>query len=409
MNTKSTRSLIEIMEDNHAKEIAIVYGEAKNEAELKSNLANYKRSMNLIRSLMLGESLDYIFPGFKAPSMKEALMANDFQLLFPRVVQQMMGAPREPRYLGQTVLSQTIPVSGSRVIEFPIFSSIRAFGPLADGIDYPEQLISFANSNMEIRTQRYGLKLAMPTHVIEESQWPILGMHITEANNALNRLREEQIFKLYEDNSFVRFDNSDASSAFHTTGAGSDGTTANATISHLDIQDMYAVLVSNDHMPTHLIVHPMSWLVLARDPILRYQRLESGAIGSNLMAPLTADLDGRPAPQPRPEEVPFGLSLIISGFQTMEFGKTLATGITGSGNYGSITMVDSNHGSILNLQRKPIGLAQWDDPVRDINMIRISEEYGLGIQDGGRGSVIAKNVKVAVNDAPVYTVKTVTP
>jgi hypothetical protein len=107
--------------------------------------------------------------------------------------------------------------------------------------------------------------------------------------------------------------------------------------------------------------------------------------------------------------VPFGLNVVVSPFQTINYNTTLSTGIvSGSADYTTITVVDRNS-SILILQRTPMSMVQWDNPVRDILNMMFHERYGLAILNGGRSAVTAKNVRIDLNHNPLYTVRTITP
>jgi hypothetical protein len=61
-----------------------------------------------------------------------------------------------------------------------------------------------------------------------------------------------------------------------------------------------------------------------------------------------------------------------------------------------IYFVDNqNAGAIVNAEA--ITHYQWNDPERDIHMIKLREKYGLAILNEGRGVGIVKNVKVTPN------------
>ncbi len=328
-------------------------------------------------------------------SMKEATYADDYLVLFPKVVQEVLARPQEPLYIGQTLLSRTIQVDGAKLISFPTFSGFRAF-EVAENGTFPEQDIAITNNSTEIRTRKYGLKVAIAEEVIEESQWDIYAMYIEAMGSALRRLKEEKIFNEYDARAFVAFDNSD--NAKLTTGKDADGTTNNGTFSQMDLIDMMAVMIQNGHNPTDLILHPLGWAIWAKDPFLRFQLLNSSSIGQSVGLP-SMDAGGIQG------YVPFGLNVVVSPFQS----HTLDTNINGLGtaNYTTITLVDRNS-SIIILQDKPMAFDQWENVERDMKMTKISEKYGLAITDGGRSAVVAKNVKIGINHEPLYNVGNVT-
>jgi hypothetical protein len=378
------------------EELKLAYGAPTESLSEADQYEQYKQTQKLLEQLMS--------PGThrRVPKvdMSEAVFAADFKLLFPKVVQSVMQRPQEPLFLGQSLLARTVQVDGAKIMSFPSFGVIRAF-EVADGQEYPEQDLAFASNATEIRTKRYGLKITISQEVIDESQWDILAMHIEAAGNAMKRLKEEKIFAEYEARSVVAFDNEDTDTSYHTSGKGADGTTKNGTFSYMDLMDMQAAMVNNEYNPTDLITHPMAWSLWQRDPILRFQLLHRGGVGANL-GPVPSDLNQTPA------NVPMGFNVVVSPFQTMELDKTLSAGVTGpgAGNYTSVTMVDRNS-SILVLERSPMNIAQWEDPMRDLITMRFAEKYGLALLNAGRSSIIAKNIRVDLNEEPVYTIKTV--
>jgi hypothetical protein len=163
-----------------------------------------------------------------------------------------------------------------------------------------------------------------------------------------------------------------------------------------------AALGTNGYVPTDVILHPMAWAIWAKDPVLRYQLLHAGGVGQTNLGNFGQE------PSQMGLYVPFGLNVVVSPFQTINYNTTLSTGIvSGSADYTTITLVDRNS-SILVLQRTPMSMVQWENPVRDIQSMMFHERYGLSILNGGRSAVTAKNVRIDINYAPVYTVRQVT-
>lgn len=372
------------------------YGEPTQDEgnKLSDHAKRFKETENVLRELLRTDGKPKSCPPVK---LSEAVFSADFKLLFPRVVMEVLQRPQEPIYLGQTLLSKTVNVDTAQLITFPTFGAIRAF-EVADSQEYPEQDPSFAKHSTEIRTRRYGLKLVFSKELIEQSAWDVLALYIEAAGAAMKRLKEEKIFSEYENRAVCIFDNESADTADHTTGVGADGLTPNGTFSHDDLLDMMAALGTNQYIPTDLILHPMAWSIWAKDPILRYQLLHRGGVGQGNLGGFGQDAAAQSA------YMPFGLQVNVSPFQKMEFGKTLAAGLDtpGAGNYTTITLVDRNS-SILVLQRKPMSISEWDDPMRDLMLMRFAEQYGLALLNGGRSAVTAKNVRIDNNHKPVFT------
>jgi hypothetical protein len=392
-------TLLDLAESHSLNDLKKAYGAAENEKELKVQAEKFAQTEEILRELM--RPTDATPKNVPNVSLKEAVHTADFRILFPRVVQDTLQLPREPIFIGQNLLARTINVEGARVMEFPTLGAIRAF-ELGDTQEPPEQDPSFSKNITEIRTRRFGLKLELSNDVIDESQWDVLALYTQAAGNAMRRKKEELIFNEYESRAVGIFDNSSTDQTRWTTGKDSGGVTKNGTLDHMDLLDMMAALGTNGYVPTDVILHPMAWAIWAKDPVLRYQLLHAGGVGQTNLGNFGQE------PSQMGLYVPFGLNVVVSPFQTINYNTTLSTGIvSGSADYTTITVVDRNS-SILVLQRTPMSMVQWENPVRDIQSMMFHERYGLSILNGGRSAVTAKNVRIDINYAPVYTVRQVT-
>jgi hypothetical protein len=213
-------------------------------------------------------------------------------------------------------------------------------------------------------------------------------------------------FTEYGKRAIVVFDNSLAQSAGKwTTGVGSDGVTPNGTFDHLDLLDMMAALGANGYNPSDVILHPLAWAVWAKDPYLHFQLLFKGGVGQTF-----GQFQGSGVDMNANQFVPFGLNVVVSPFQDIAYRTTLSNpGVTGgvAANYTTITVVDRNS-SILVMEKTPMSVAQWENPLRDIQNMMFHEKYGLALLNGGRSAVQAKNVRIDQNFQPLYTVRNVT-
>lgn len=394
-------SIVQSIDAHGLKELESVYGPAKDQTELNKQVAEFKATEKALRELM---KPNRVTPrSVPNVSMKEAVHGADFKILFPKVVIDVLQRPREPMYLGQNYLAKTIQVEGARIIQFPTFGAIRAF-ELGDAQEPIEQDPSFTKNITEIRVRRFGLKLEVTEEVIEESQWDILALYTEAAGNAMMRKKEELIFNEFQTRSVTLFDNSDTDTTMHTTGKSADGDTINGTLDHLDLLDMMAALGANGYNPTDILLHPLAWAIWAKDPILRFQLLYQGGVGQTVGNLGAFSFD----PDQIKTYVPFGVNIIVSPFQTLNYNTTLTQGVTGFGaaNYTTVTVLDRNS-SVLIMQRTPMQIAQFDNPMRDIRTLMFHEKYGLSIMNGGRSAVQATNVRIDQNFNPVYTIRTV--
>jgi hypothetical protein len=400
-------TLLGLAESVAAKDLETAYGPAEDQDALKKQALQFTQTEKILRELMSPTNHGGPKPYASTIKMKEAVHTADFKILFPRIVQDTLQLPREPIYIGQNLLARTINVDGARIMEFPTLGAIRAF-ELGDTQEPPEQDPSFSKNITEIRTRRFGLKLELSNDVINESQWDVLALYTQAAGNAMRRKKEELIFNEYTSRAVNIFDNSSTDQLKWTAGRGSNGTTKNATFDHLDLLDMMAALGTNGYVPTDVILHPLAWAIWAKDPILRYQLLHSGAVGQSNLGMFGQD------PGTMSTYVPFGLNVVVSPFQDIAYQTTLSTGMgavnsvaSGTADFTTITVVDRN-ASVLILQRTPMQMVQWENPVRDIQSLMFHERYGLSVLNGGRSAVTAKNIRIDLNFNPLYTLRTVT-
>ena len=147
------------------------------------------------------------------------------------------------------------------------------------------------------------------------------------------------------------------------------------------------------------------WAVFQKDPFLSFQMLWKGGMGQHFGSyPQGKDsiTDGSQF------MVPFGIQTIVTPFQAMTLGTTLTTGVTGFGsaNYGSVTVLDDNAG-IIELVQEGLTMKEWPDNARDIRSIQIHEKYDLMVVDGGRSSVVAKNIRVDRNWQAAFTIRNI--
>lgn len=394
-----SKSILELAKEAREVQLKKAFPEAENSLQLAEKA---EQSEKILRELMRGDGKAKAVPHL---NMKEAVFSADFKILFPKVVQDVLQRPKEGPYIGQSLLSRTIQVDGVKIMEFPTLGAIRAF-ELADSQEPPEQDPSFSKNITEIRVRRFGVKLEISNEVLDESQWDILSLYTEAAGAAMMRKKEELIFSEYEQRAVTIFDNSLASSVYHTSGV-NQSQAKNATFDHLDLLDMMAALGANNYVPTDVILHPMAWSIWAKDPFLRYQLLHRGNVGQTVGAyPQGGDFNANPAGIQ--VYVPFGLNVVVSPFQTISYNANPNTGIATGGtyHYTSITVVDRNS-SILVLQRTPMSVVTWDNPIRDIQSMAFHEKYGLALLNGGRSAVVAKNIRLDENFAPAYTVRQV--
>ena len=69
-------------------------------------------------------------------------------------------------------------------------------------------------------------------------------------------------------------------------------------------------------------------------------------------------------------------------------------------------VLDRNNVGVI-AQKSGIKMDKWSDPERDLQMVKASERYGVGISDNGRGIMVARNLAVDVTypeSIPVHVI-----
>lgn len=357
------------------------------EEEVKSSVMGKEMLVSLLRGEIPRES---------QPQFEEAIMTHDYLTLFKDAVTDMALKPREPVMIGQDLIATTINMPGVyQEIRIPAFGVIKAH-EIGQAAEYPEERLPFTKYATSIAIKKYGLKVSVAEEVIKQSQWPIIGMHIDAAKDALARLKEQKIFEGLETHAWTVFDNSvgftsgtpvggraDESLVYDTTlithGCNAAGT-YNGTITLLDLMDMMGQLIANNYQPTDIIVHPLSWVILAKDPVLRFYALFSGNLQS---APFL-----NVGPDKMQTNMPFNLQINVSPF--VPFNVNVTPRLTS-------IYVGSRNTTIALIQGDGPETDEFDDPRNDTRSMKMREYYGIGLLDIGRGWTVAKNIAVAEN------------
>lgn len=401
------RTFEQIVQESHERYLQGLARELKIELSEQS-VRQFNRQVELIKTL-----LNHGYRASEAPriTITEALQSADASILFPRAIADTLMRGREPMMIGQTVLAKTIQVDNVRSFEFPVVGALRAFD-IGETQEYPEQSPAFSRNYIEIKVTKSGLAFAISEEIIRDSMWDVLGYMIEAAGYALMRHKEQKIFKEAIDKAHPVYDNSVNDQNFWTHGMGADGK-YNYTVHFDDLIDALGALVAHEYVPTDIVMHPLSWVVLAKDPILRAQFLHGGQIGQTVWRNMpTFDQSAN---------LPWAINYVVTPFMPIKL-RTKLTGHSGGGatspwpnpqnlpdaNISDILIVDRNNG-ILILQREPMSMDDFEDWRRDATMMKFKERYGVAALNQGRGMTVIKNVRLDTNYAPVITVRQVSP
>lgn len=366
---------------------------------------NYQKQVEVLKTL-----LEHGYRHADAPriSITEALQSADASILFPRAIADTLMRGREPMMIGQTVLAKTIQVDNVRSFEFPVVGALRAFD-IGETQEYPEQSPAFTRQFIEIKVTKSGLAFSISEEIIKDSMWDVLGYMIEAAGYALMRHKEEKIFNEAVSKAHPVYDNDVANDPnFWTHGMGADGK-YNYTVHFDDLLDTLGALVAHEYIPTDVVMHPLAWVVLAKDPILRAQFLTGGQIGQTVWNSVPS-FD-------QSHNLPWNISYVVTPFMPIRLQSQVAAAGDGvrypagsSLNPAGVTdilVADRNNG-ILILQREPMQMDQFEDWRRDATMMKFRERYGVAALNQGRGMAVIRNARLDTNYAPVLTVRQIT-
>ena len=335
-------------------------------------------------------------------TIKEALMSTDTVRLIPKVIEGQLREAAEPEYLASKFMN-VIHVEGnnSAVYVVPVVGEIFA-SEVTEGGRYNEQNLDFntvENGQLEIRVKKYGLKVTISEEAIQDSSWDIYGINVRKMGRAMARLKEENCFNAFSNHGHILFDN-DKREQFPeagTTGRDADGS-YNDTLSVEDFLDLVLALMGNNRVPTDIIMHPLTWVIFARNSMIG-NGLTFGAFGGNQVHPWGATqgtpgfagLSSEEGPQKlimRPDQVqnrlPVPLAINFSPFVRFDKLKKRF----------DMYCIDRSEVGVI-VEREGLSTDDWNDPERDMRMLKVKERYGVGILDNGKGITVARNIAVA--------------
>lgn len=337
-------------------------------------------------------------------TIQEALTTTDSVKLIPKVIEGKLREAAEPEYLGSRFF-QTVRVDGgnSAVYVIPVVGEIRAF-EVGEGSKYNQTSVDFntiENSTLEIRVKKIGVKVEITEEAIADSSWDILGINIRKMGRAMARYKEEQVFNAFSTHGHIVFDNSIAhiQPEAGTTGLDANGN-YNGTLSVEDFLDLTMALMGNGFNPTDVIMHPLVWVVFARNAMIG-NGLSFGALGGNNVHP-NGGIQGTPAafgmansgdgqrlimsPDQVQNRLPVPLTVNFSPW--VKFDKTSKK--------FDMYVLDRNEVGVI-AQREGLSTENWTDPERDIRSLKCKERYGIGINNNGRGITVARDIAVAAS------------
>ena len=346
-------------------------------------------------------------------SIKETIMTTDVVDLVPRIIESKMIEAEDTQSVMSPFFSKVQAGNTNGTVVVPIIGELQAH-EVADVGAYNDEAVEINTleyNSIEVRPKKIGLKVTLSEEVIMDSYWDIMEANLSRIGGAMARYKDEWCAREFSEHGHVVFDNALAAQNpdAATTGLGEDSL-PNNTLSVEDFMSMCLALMANDKTPTDVIMHPLCWLVFARNAMVG-QGLTFGAMGAMNVNPFGttqgtggfAGLSNNMGPQQfvlNESQARFNLPMPINVILSprVKFDKQNKT-------FDMYVIDRNNIGAIV--QREDLSVEKWTNPEIDVRIIKAKERYGIGIMDNGKGIAVAKNIS-AMPSYPRPTVVRVT-
>ena len=346
-------------------------------------------------------------------SIKETIMTTDVVDLVPRIIESKMIEAEDTQSVISPFFTKVQAGNTNGTVVVPIIGELQAH-EVAEGGAYNDEAVEINTleyNSIEVRPKKIGLKVTLSEEVIMDSYWDIMEANLSRIGGAMARYKDEWCAREFSEHGHVVFDNALAAQNPDavTTGLGEDSL-PNNTLSVEDFMSMCLALMANDKTPTDVIMHPLCWLVFARNAMVG-QGLTFGAMGAMNVNPFGttqgtggfAGLSNNMGPQQfvlNESQARFNLPMPINVILSprVKFDKQNKT-------FDMYVIDRNNIGAIV--QREDLSVEKWTNPEIDVRIIKAKERYGIGIMDNGKGIAVAKNIS-AMPSYPRPTVVRVT-
>jgi hypothetical protein len=342
--------------------------------------------------------------------LKDILNHGDLSKYLPVAISEIVREAAEP-YLIANELFVNISQKEGVYITMPAEGAMDMVDEVPAGGEYGTETVTFGGGSViRIDIRKFGLKLALTEEMIEQSQWDVIAYWLKAAGRAFARRKNATCFSLFQKQGLTLVDNVTPSQS--VLGRALSGRDAlgqfNFSFGSEDFFDIYAAMLQEGFAPSVIVMHPMTWAIWCKDPFLKVFAWQNG--GGSLMAGY--DLQGvkrdsffnglgMSSGGARPGEtkpVDFKGSPILPAWAQVPFKIMVSPQVP----YNPITkttdiyFVDPGNAGAL-IQAENINHHQWNDPERDIQMIKLREKYAMNIMNEGRGVGVVKNVRCVPN------------
>lgn len=391
----------------------------KEKETAKFNIQDFQRYEYFWRNN--GRDLDD--PG-KRHTFQDAISTSDAPVFLPKVIQNVVKEAAEPLLVGTSLL-QRVQFSYGQQVTFPAMGGIDQTFEIAEGQEYPELEMSYGGAEMIANIGKCGCAVSITDEMMRWSQFDVIAMVLRMAGRALARYKEKKIFAMISQLGVHAFDNlSPTSSVYGVSHGRSLNGEANGSCTMDDVFDCYAQVINQGFVPDTLLMHPLTWVMWLKDPILRYFALSAG--GGTFFAGHRGNPAGR-APwdnqggrggeAPGQNIVPGGNAAGLAASNLLDYPQTINSAPMLPSYFGYpftiivSPMVAYNPRSRLTdiymFDRAELGFHivdqdlttdEFTDPRNDIKKVKLWERYGLHIANKGQGVAVMKSIKVVPNE-----------
>ncbi len=352
----------------------------------------------------------------------DAMSVPNASIWLPRVISEVAREAVEPNLILTGLLDRVEWRPGMQIIHGG--TGALTASDIAEGMAYPEQQLQMGGASVTAQVGKSGVAFKLTEELRTSSQFDIINLHIRAAGRALARHKEKKVADHFSSLGIAVFDNAEPLKSLKgvTTGRNQDGT-ANGSITWDDMFDMFGIVINNGFMPDLMIVHPLTWVMFMKDPVLRSFALAAG--GGTWWGTYTGQPNGKaPWDVPQTHEttgqniipqnvqgkspsalqdypqvptltsqpnlpsyfLPFAVRIIVTPFIYYDPASKLT----------DIIVCDSKElGSLV--VAEDVTIEQWNDMSVDIQKVKLRERYGIYLYNEGLAVAVARAVKVEPN------------
>jgi len=372
--------------------------------------------------ISLGQALDSLPTGFHDDRIDDAVNSTDHSVWIPRVINEVIKEAVEPILIGEKLL-QKVPFTPGQIINIGALGAISGQFHMGEAEEYPEVSVQLGEGTMIATVGKYGAAIKFTPEILRYSSYPVIDIHTRAVARAMARAKEEEIFGLITNIGQTVFDNVTPTSSEigSTTGRGLNGL-ANGSITMDDLFDAMRQVMANGFLPNTMIMHPFTWFMFVKDPILRAFALNNGG------GTFFASWSGNPAETHNPWgnfggqglgsgafTHPGGGASGVAATPKMDLPHTQQTSAVLPSYFSGIAPLniivtpfmpydtENDLTDIILCDRNELGyfivdetlqISDWTDPRNDMYKIKMRERYSLAIANEGQAVGVIRNVKV---------------